>query len=93
MSERDTPETGRALAIASLVLGVAGIPACLTLIVPLAAVITGRVAASRDRGNRLAAWGTGLGIAGLALGAIIVALVGLSPFGIQGLEAVFDWTP
>jgi hypothetical protein len=63
------------MAIASLVLGIIGIPACGCLIISVLAIIFGRIAKNdiaqsggTKTGAGLAQWGFILGIVGLALG-------------------------
>lgn len=84
----------RALSVVTLVLGILAVPAGYTLLVPVAAIIVGMIARDREPYARaLSGWGIGLGVVGLVIGALLVIVLGVSPFGIQGFEVLFDWTP
>lgn len=79
--------------ITSLVLGILAVPAGYTLLVPVTAIIVGVIARDKEpAARRLATWGIGLGVAGLVLGLVLVLLIGVSPFGLQGVEVLFDWS-
>jgi hypothetical protein len=73
----DYPQKTPGTAIASLVLGIIGIPACGCLVISILAIVLGRIAKNdiaqsggSKGGASLAQWGFILGIVGLALGLI-----------------------
>lgn len=65
------------MAIASLVLGIAGLPLCFLIVPSLLAVIFGVIGLNQIK-NDATQTGRGLAIAGLVLGGIMIALVVLA---------------